>query len=247
MGDDLDIPWFLQVQNRDKIFLPDPKMNFIFTFTNLNCFEDVCPYQAYRVYVARNIPYVETPERKRGNDMHTAFEHRIGAGKPLPADYRDHEPLAQAFDGYGAKVELKLGVTAKGTVCDFWDKYSVKWRGKLDCVVIRDTTALLTDWKSGKVYERPFELEMGAAMLHIHYPQLTKIVGQYAWLRENRMGQQHDLSDTRGTWTRILDISQRFEKAIQQGEPAFPKQRGPLCGWCDVRDCENNRNPKYKS
>src|SRR5262245_29863474 len=68
-----DIPWSLRVENREHVYLPSPQ-NMIFTFSNLGCFDDVCPYQAYRVYVKRDIPYVETPERKKGNDMHSAFE-----------------------------------------------------------------------------------------------------------------------------------------------------------------------------
>ncbi len=73
-------------------------------------------------------------------------------------------------------------------------------------------------------------------LLKAKKPQLTKIVGSYCWLKENRMGQLYDLSCFEETWHRIKDLMGQIESK-QPDE--FEKRKSGLCGWCSVSDCEN--------
>ena len=215
----------------------------IFSYTFLDTYENKCPYLAAQRYIYRTVKYVETPEMKRGNEVHAAFEHRIGSGKPLPDDMRQFEPFAVAFDGKGAKTEQKLAITAEGYSCGYWsDKPQVWLRGKLDTALMNGTVAYLIDWKTGNPkYEDRFELDVGALLLHAANPQLTKIVGQYAWLRENRLSQPYDLSDTSATWRKVNAIAARIEADKANG--TFEKKQSPLCRFCELYTCENNTNP----
>lgn len=240
-----DLPPFLDRQQNGITTPARPPVAgkpLIFSYTFLNCYADICPYQAYRTYIKRDIPYEETPERKKGNDIHTAFEHRIGSGKPLPADMRHHEPIAAAFDGTGAKTELKVAVDRSGRACDYWDNGKAFIRGRLDCVVVKGTTAYLNDIKTGKVWEKPFELEVGAMLLHAQQPQLQTIVGTFTWLRENKLGKKYDLSGTAETWKKCNTIVSQIEADRASGH--FEKREGRLCPYCSVLDCElNPRKP----
>lgn len=211
----------------------------VYTFTNLNTYQ-ICPHQMWRRYVKKDLEFKKTPEMDYGNEVHTAFEYRIG-GKPLPVSMQQWEPFARAFDGLNAKAEVKLGVTREGRPTDFWGK-DVWFRGKADVVVIQGTAAFLPDWKTGKRREEPFELECQAMMLHAANPYLTSIKASYVWLKENSMGLPHDVSDTSSTWARVNNIVEEIEDCMKSGE--WEKKRSPLCGWCDVFDCENNSNPK---
>src|SRR5262249_6817281 len=99
----------------------------------------------------------------------------------------------------------------------------------------------LLDWKTGgSKYEDPFELEVGAVLLHAKFPHLKKIVGQFCWLKEDRLGRMYDLSDTRKTWLEITRIMDGILRLRQGGE--FPARKGPLCGWCADTTCEHNPN-----
>lgn len=211
------------------------------TYTILSSFLN-CEHQMYRRYLKRDQTYVETPEMKWGNDVHAAFEHRIGARKPLPDNMRQWEPLAAPFDGKVAAVEQKLGVTRKGAPTGFYDK-DVWFRAKLDLALVEGATAYLLDWKTGgSKYEDPFELEIGAVLLKAKRPHITKIVGSYAWLKENRIGQLYDLSDFEGTWNRMVKLMGQI--ADKQATGDFEKHRSGLCGWCSVSDCENWKERK---
>ena len=236
MSDDLAIPAFL---DRTK------QRPFIWTFSNLNCYDSVCGYQFYRRYIKKDLgPFVESPAIKEGNAIHTAFELRVGGGKVLPDSMRQWEHFATPFDALPAvEVEMKLGVTADGKPTGFFDS-DVAGRGKADVVVINENKAGIWDWKGGanSKYEKPFELEIHALMLKIKHPQLDTIVGSYVWLKENRMSQPYDLSDFNSTWARVNNIVEAIKNDM--ADEQFEKRKGPLCGFCDVLDCENNRKGK---
>ena len=208
------------------------------TFTMLSTYGN-CPHQAYRRYIVRDQKYVETPEMKWGNDVHSAFEYRVGSGKPLPLNMQQWEHFAQPFDGHKVAVEQKLGIAANGQSVGFWDG-SVWFRGKADASIIQNETAYIADFKTGSSkYESPFELETNAVLLHAKFPHLKKIMGSYIWLKENRISQMYDLSDTRKTWGTICKLMAEILAKRDTGE--FEKKQSGLCGWCSVDDCENWR------
>lgn len=224
---------------------PSPQsQRLIGTYTILNTYKN-CPEQMRRRYITKNLgAFVETKEMKWGTDVHAAFEHRVGAKKPLPADMQQWEQFAAPFDAHKVVTEQKLAVLSTGHPCDFWDK-QVWFRGKADLVFIQEDKAYLADWKTGSSkYEDAFELATQAVLLHAKYPHLRKIVGNYVWLKENRVGQMHDLSDTRETWRDMCRLMGEIEADQQKG--VWEKRKSGLCGYCNVWDCENWYEAKPK-
>ncbi len=210
---------------------------FVGTFTILNTFKAVCEHQAYRRYIKRDQPFVETEAMAFGNAVHTAFERRLGNKQPLPAHFREWESFAAPFDKYQVLVEQKLGMTERARTTGFFDS-DVWFRGKADAVVLQDDKAFIADWKSGSSkYEDPFELATNALLLKVKYPEIKKVIGSYAWLKENRMSQQYDLSDFKSTFMEITRLMKLIAEKRQSGE--WIKQKSGLCGYCSVADCEN--------
>lgn len=215
---------------------------YTWAFTSLNTYDDVCGYQFFRTYVKKDIPYVATPEMAWGKEVHTAMEYRVGGGKVLPDNMRKWEPFAAAFDGVGARTELKLAITREGRPTGQWDQ-DVHGRGLVDVAVINGTKAVISDWKTGgSKYEKPFELQIHAMLLKAANPQLTQVVGNYVWLKEDRAGQVYDLSDFNKTWARVTGIVAKIENDMASG--VFEQRRNPLCGWCRIFDCPHNTNAK---
>lgn len=227
---DLTLPGFLDRRNE-----PKP---LIYSYTFLNLYRNICPYQAYRRHIKKNLPFIETPEMAFGNKVHTALEMRVGGGKPLPKDMHQWEKFAAPLYAVKAKAEMKLGITKEGKPCGFFDD-NVWFRGKADVTVINGTAAFLPDYKTGKVREDPFELETNAMLVHAKYPHLTKLTGCYIWLGKggDKMGQPYDLSHTRDTFTYVQRIVADLEEDMRNND--FEKRRGGLCDWCKCDDCEN--------
>lgn len=213
----------------------------VWSYSLLHCFDDVCPHQGEARYITKTIKFVETDAIRFGNAVHTAFEHRVGGGKPLPLEMQAWEKYARPFDGRGAKTEAWFQIDTEGKACD---RNSPKkfGHGKIDLHIVNGDKAYINDWKTNKTdkYEDPFELEIGALLLKAKYPQLQKIVGQYTWLTLDKQSQVYDLSDVGKTWNRVCSIMQTIYNYRRIEE--FPKKTGPLCAWCQRFDCENNTN-----
>ena len=231
MSNDTTIPPFLD------------RRPLVGTYTILSSYKN-CGHQMFRRYIAKDQPYVETPEMKFGNEVHSAFEYRVGSQKPLPETMKDWEKFAAPFDGLMPLVEQKLGINAEGRAVGFWDG-SVWFRGKADLAIIKGETAYINDWKTGKsTYEDPFELETNAVLIHAKNPHLKKIVGSYTWLKEGRVSQMYDLSDTRKTWGEMCRLMGEILERKKTGQ--FEKTKSGLCGYCSVEDCENHYVAKRK-
>ncbi len=229
-----DIPVSLRRDKDNNV--PGFSKPLVYSFTLLKT-ADTCLHKCYRMYVKKDIPYFETPEMKWGNEVHSAMEYRIG-GKPLPLHMQHWEPLVAAYVERGAKPEKKTGITKEGKPTGFFDK-NVWLRCKIDTTMLNGTAVFLADWKTGNSkYEDPFELEIQALTLKAAIPQISKIAGHYVWLKENRVGEVHDLSDFSATWAKINNKVEVIEDAMF--EERWPKTKGPLCGWCACIDCEHN-------
>lgn len=213
------------------------------SFTFLNTW-DICNHQAARKYIIKDLPKEpQSPEMIYGNDVHNAMEKRLDptAPHPLVDRFQAYEPFAAALDGRGVIPEMKLGITATGASVGFWDE-DVWLRGKLDAPILGAQSAVLLDWKTGKVRENPYELEVQALLLQAKRPEIKNIVGRYVWLKENRLGEPHDCSDTASTWQKVHKTMDDVAHAVAM--ESFEKTPGALCGWCSVLDCKYNRKPK---
>lgn len=215
------------------MFIPPP-----WSFSFLQAY-DQCPKKAYHIYVAKDIPWKETDERRRGNETHTAFEKRLSAGKPLPKDLEGWEPFCNSLQKHNPEAELALGISTSGTILPFFDKTGqIYGRVKIDVAMIQGPAAFILDWKTGKKREDPFELKIQGMMLKARNPELTKITAQYAWVVAGELGKAHDVSDALGTWN---DINGRVETIRKYGSQShWPARQSPLCGWCEVLSCPYN-------
>ena len=235
---DLDIPPYLRRTKDNK--MPAFTKPLVYSYTVLKT-ADTCQYKAYRQYIKRDIPFDKTPEIEWGNKVHEAMEYRIG-GKPLPKDMMHWEPIVSAYVDRKAYPEKKTGITKLGNPTGFFDS-DVWLRCKIDVTMLNGSNVFISDFKTGNSkYEDPFELEIQALTLKAAIPTISKIAGHYAWLKENRIGMVHDLSDFSATWSKINNKVEVIEDNMASGE--WPKTKSPLCGWCGVIDCENN--PKQK-
>lgn len=207
---------------------------------------DNCPHKAARKYIIKDLPrQPETTQMKWGNEVHKAFELYLNEGKAFPVGMEKFEPIAAPLRAAGARGELSLGIKEDGSPCDFWDK-SAWLRGKLDAVKTNGSTiAAIMDFKTGKKREDAGELQTHAVLLKAHYPTVKVIVGRYVWLQEHEVGRPHLVSNTEDKLADIRSTMNIVSNSIATG--FFPKRQNPLCGWCDVLDCEFNRKKEREA
>lgn len=197
-----------------------------------------CPHKAYRKYFARDLPrQPESPEQALGNRIHKEAERFINDLTADSCENKTIEALALPMKQMGAFAETKLGMMADGRGRDFFKE---PWaRGVVDVTVMQVSTAVIFDWKTGKVREDPKELAFHAMLLKANYPNIKTIKGAYVWLKENALGPMYDLSSTDRVYNATRVAADRLEERLKSQH--WPKTPNALCGWCDVLDCEYNR------
>ena len=212
----------------------------VLTYTFLSNFEN-CPHKAYRLYVKKDLPYQQpSPEMAKGIRAHEALEARITKGVALDSDLRSADAYCQAFDmmeGVNVRAEYKLAMKIDGGSCQ-WDAQDAWLRGKADVVVWAKAGGWLVDWKTGKVREQPFELEVQGLLMQANHPDTTLWQGEYFWMQENRPGNRYTLSPAE-TFQKVGRMYADAKAYFEVDD--WPKQPNPLCGWCGVLDCEHNK------
>lgn len=215
------------------------------SYTMLSTFEN-CPRKAWHMYIAKDLPKVETEAMKWGIRVHEALERRLdtgnritGAKTPLPPEMARFEKFAAAFDGKRPRAEFWMQIDNQGRATSI---PSQAWgKGKLDVLLLNDTEteALIVDWKTGKVREDPFELQVFSLLVRGWWPEIQKIVGMYVWLGDLKVGKVYDLTDTGGINARVREMWNAWTSLDPQKE--WLPNPNPLCGFCAVRTCEFNR------
>jgi PD-(D/E)XK nuclease superfamily len=202
---------------------------------------DNCPHKAFRKYIKKDLPrQPQTEAMAWGNTVHSAFEVRIKHGTAFPKEMEKYEAIAAPLVAVGAAAEKMLGITVDGRLCDFFAP-DVWLRGKIDATVVRGMgpIAAIFDWKTGKRREEKAELLTHAVLLKAWQPTVQKITAHYVWLQDNEVGKAHDVSDTETKLAEIRSVMNTVQNCMEIED--FPKRPNPLCGWCDVLDCEFNR------
>lgn len=218
------------------------------SYTHLNDY-DICPHRYVHKHVLKDVPKETTEALTKGNAVHSALEHRISRRTALPANMIALEPTMATLAALPTvDVEAKLGITAEGTQTGFFHA-NVWGRGKIDVysVDVLKKVAYIGDYKTGKVREDPFELEIQALLLTARYGQLKRIIAQYIWIKEtpegyqlDKLGVPYELSDVSKTWDKISKRVSEMEHRLKMER--WDKQEGPLCKWCPVKTCEFNRS-----
>lgn len=216
----------------------------VVTYTFLNDLEN-CARKAHHKHVLKDIKKESSPQLEWGSKVHDAMDERITNGVPLPADMKAAEPVVKTLDelkqSFKVKAELMLGVRIDGSPCDFFDN-AVWARGKADVAVVDPPHAWIVDWKTGKVREEPFELEVHALLLMQNDPRITHVLGQFFWMQDSRIGKCYDITNLDPVKGKIANLYAKAQHYNQSG--VWPPRKNPLCPWCPVKSCEYNSSSR---
>lgn len=197
---------------------------------------DNCPKRYHHTRIIKDVKDVGGEASIYGDRVHKALEERVRDGVALPDDLEKHEPLCAAISGMPGKVyaELELALDKNLNPAGWWDD-SAWIRSKLDVFVDAGKKALIADYKTGKRRPDFFQLEVSAAQVFIHYPEVQAIQTAFLWLKEST---RDDEPYYRKDLQRILDKMgakiDRIEAAVV--DDVWPAKPSGLCGYCPAKD-----------
>lgn len=185
-----------------------------------------------------------------GNLTHERLERYVKYDEVLP----DHVLYLVPFfaylreQGYTLYAELEVAITKDWQPTSFWAK-DCYLRGKVDLIALKDTTAIVVDYKTGKEknarYKDDTQLQIYSAVL-MSVLGLTEVSSYFFWTA-TQGSDKHSLTtetfeDVKADITRRID---RMKDAYDNEQ--FPARTSPLCGWCPALDtCEEASYYKEK-
>lgn len=220
--------------------------NTRWSFSALQTFEN-CKYKYFRTKVSKDVKEVYSDERKNGISFHAAAEEFMkSGGKVMDIAYVQHKATLEGLLSIARTCEHKeyekdLAIKNDWTPTEFSYKSGLMWTAaKPDVLFVKGKTALLFDYKLGKVRNDTDQLKLYASIVFSHYPEVTAIKSTYLFLAHNKkideVIQRDKNKHIQEEFTnRVINIYKAHDAAEWTKEP------NPLCGWCPVKDCEHNK------
>lgn len=199
---------------------------------------EVCRKKYYHLKVIKDVKDADSTASQDGKFVHDAMKKRVIDGEPLPIQLRQHEKLAKRFaDAKGEKHgEMQLALNKKMEPRDWFAK-DVWVRAIVDLLIVRGTTAVLVDWKTGKRKERYDQLQLSAAVLSRYMPEIEEFKLTFVWLKDHEISEPLVIKkdEMKRVWLEFLPRVKNMTDAIDV--TVFPASPSGLCGWCPVESC----------
>ena len=205
-----------------------------------------CPRRYHEVKVLNNYPFQETEATHYGKEFHSAAEHYIKDGTPLPPQFEyAKDTLDALLSKPGRKLcEYEMGLTKDLLPCSFHDKN--RWvRGIADLLIIDDDnlTARVVDYKTGNnKYPDTDQLKLMSLMVFKHFPHIRKVSSALLFVVKNDMVKSSmAVDEADAVWWEYRERVARLEQCFASG--VWNPKSSALCPWCPVKTCEFN--PKH--
>jgi len=227
------------------------------SYSRLSRFEN-CPSSFEHVYVNKTVQDAGSDVSLYGNRIHETME-RYGRAL-VDADDATLEALLELERGAetaqwiglvrsmvqraGDKYfEHQMALDAHKNPCGWFDK-AVWLRAIADVLIVNGSRAYCIDWKTGKKRNNPTQLQLFAAMIFAHFPDVREVVVAYVWLAENDVTYTtYERRFVSALWGSLSPRLNAVQDAVALG--VFPTKPSGLCPWCPAKEiCPDARKKK---
>jgi hypothetical protein len=205
------------------------------SYSSLTAFE-TCPRRHYLTRVSKQVTDPPSEAIVWGNEVHKALELRIAEGTPLPASMVNYEPMVQKILSKSVGdvlTEKQLAITSSFQPAEWWGEDA--WcRGVVDLTIVNGSTAVLLDWKTGKIKPDSDQLKLFAALIMAHLPEVTQAKTGFVWLKHGKVtAERYTREYLSEIWRAFSPRVKRLELAYQNDH--WPAKPSGLCrAWCPV-------------
>jgi len=152
-------------------------MRLSHSYSSIKLYEN-CPYRYFRQRIVKDVVDEGGEASKYGERIHQYLELRLKQDGLLPQEVAHYEPLCASVEriakGGELHIEKELVLNDNLTPKGWWD--SDAWlRSKLDILVINSDEAVVMDWKTGKRNPDFFQMQIFAAQVFKHFPDVGRV------------------------------------------------------------------------
>ena len=203
-----------------------------------------CPYRSFRQRIVKDVVDAGGDASKYGERIHEYLEHRLKSSALLPQEIAHYEPLCASVEriskGGELHIEKELVLNENLTPTGWYDADA--WlRSKLDILVINQEIANVMDWKTGKRNADQFQMQLFAAQVFKHFPDVQSVRTSLVWLKTMEMDTEtYHRGETNTLWADIMKRIQRIHTSFEHDN--WPARPSGLCRFCPARhDCDSAR------
>ena len=213
------------------------------SYSSIKAFQQ-CPRQFHEVRILRKYKSEPTEATMYGERVHKAFEDYLMGRAELPPEFAKFARYVDPMKAFKGEVlcEQKMGIRRDFSPCGFFDE-DVWFRGIPDylCLNLETGVARLGDFKTGKWsrFADSAQLELMAAMVMQHYPQIHTVKGALIFVVANDIIQS---KYKRSMLPAMLSRWAGEAELVETAQVWNPKPSG-LCKFCPlpVGECEYRR------
>jgi len=214
-------------------------MRLTHSYSSIKLFEN-CPLRYYRQRIIKDVSDQGGEASKYGERIHALLEARL-KGSEIDQEVVTYDPLCASVEKLAREGELhiekELVLNENLHPTGWWD--SDAWlRSKLDVLVLRGPDAVVMDWKTGKRNPDFFQMQIFAAQVFKHYPEVHRVRTSLVWLKTLEMDtEMYTRVNINSAWAEIMARIQRIHDAYTNDN--WPARPSGLCKFCPARDtCE---------
>jgi len=215
-------------------------MKLSHSYSAIKLYEN-CPLRYFRQRIVKDVVDQGGEASKYGERIHEYLEHRLKSNKMLPQEVAQYEPLCgmvERLSQYGElHIEKELVLTENLTPTTWWEPDA--WlRSKLDILITCNGEAVVMDWKTVKLN---FQMQMFAAQVFKHYPEVQRVKTILVWLKTLEMdSEDYHRTSINEVWAEVMKRINRIHKSLEHDN--WPARPSGLCRYCPARhDCDYAR------
>ena len=217
-------------------------MSTAWSFSSLSLFEQ-CPYRYYVQRITKEVQDKPHEANQWGTWVHKQFENRLKDGTPLPNTLAKFTPMLDKFASINGDkmIEQRVALTAALKPTTYFAK-DVWFRCQIDYGAVNGNTAILVDWKAGKMKQDLEQLRLSSAAVLAAWPEVNVVSSSFCWLKDNVMSRPvvMERGEDIKVWQEYAGRVHRIELAVEHN--VWPKRPSGLCReYCPVgrKRCEH--------
>lgn len=212
------------------------------SFSRLSTFEQ-CEAQFDYLYVSKRVQSQSNEASDYGDRVHKVLEAH-GKGTLNEATLSDEG--RQTLKRWGPLVdkivarpgdkffEHQMSVNKQLQPTGWFDS-DVWIRSIADVLVVNGDTAYCLDYKTGKVKENPTQLQLFAAMVMWHFPEVHKVKTSFLWLKyDDATNATYERRYLDALWRAMEPRFTQVQDIIELG--VFKAKPSGLCPWCPAKE-----------
>jgi hypothetical protein len=218
-------------------------MRLSHSYSSIKLYEN-CPLRYFRQRIVKDVIDEGGEASKYGERVHAFLETRLKENALLPQEVAHYESLCSSVERIAHNgelfVEKELVLTDNLTPTTWWEPDA--WlRSKLDILVISGDMANVMDWKTGKRNADQFQMQLFAAQVFKHYPEVTRVKTSLVWLKDMAMDTEvYYRSGVNTIWAEVMKRIQRINDSLEHDN--WPAKPSGLCRYCPARhNCDYAR------